>query len=518
MSVQASQSGRRGRAGESRRMGRLYLAAFALFLAVYGLTSQRGPSWQDGGMFQWRILNFDLVGRLGLALSHPTLIAVGKVFSWIPLGRLAWRLNMVSAVFGAIAVANVTLLVRRLVPDRPLAAWVAGGVLGVAHTMWWLATMCECQTMFLAFFTLELNLLVWLVRRPRIWVAGLLGLASGLAWATHNFALLALPAYGLIVLGLCVRRSLKWRALALMIACWLVGAAPLLWLMAQQAAGGGIVAAVDSALFGGGYHGSVLALRARSVMMGGGYVLYNFPNLALPLMLVGLWRMRGKLPLALTCALGWFALIYFVFAIRYDVPDQFSFFLPFYAMVAVLAGLGLGWLRREDTRRRVGRAAAITIVITPLVYLVAPMVWKALDLPIPGRKDLLHRDPVSYWQQPWKHFEDSADRFARDALNEVPRGSTILADSTAYHPLKWQQRVAGLRADVNVRPLGYATPESMPVGTENVFVVSDLPGYFPRWLGKVATLRRDRDNGEVLFSVVWNEGRGPEPDDPEGQP
>ena len=275
-------------------MGRLYLAAFALFLAVYGLTSQRGPSWQDGGMFQWRILNFDLVGRLGLALSHPTLIAVGKVFSWIPLGRLAWRLNMVSAVFGAIAVANVTLLVRRLVPDRPLAAWVAGGVLGVAHTMWWLATMCECQTMFLAFFTLELNLLVWLVRRPRIWVAGLLGLASGLAWATHNFALLALPAYGLIVLGLCVRRSLKWRALALMIACWLVGAAPLLWLMAQQAAGGGIVAAVDSALFGGGYHGSVLALRARSVMMGGGYVLYNFPNLALPLMLVTLGLLAAR--------------------------------------------------------------------------------------------------------------------------------------------------------------------------------------------------------------------------------
>ena len=293
----------------------------------------------------------------------------------------------------------------------------------------------------------------------------------------------------------------------------------MLWLIAQQAAGGGILAAIKSALFGGagggtgGYQRAIMAVRAGSLIRGGGYILYNFPNLALPLMLVGLWRMRGKLPLALACALGWFALIYFVFAIRYDVPDQFSFFLPFYVMVAVLAGLGLGWLRREGAARWAGRAAMITVVITPLVYLVAPMAWKALHLPIPGRKDLFYRDPVSYWQQPWKHSEDSAVRFARDALDQVPHGSTILADGTAYHPLKWQQRVGGRRADVNVRPLGYA----MPVGTENVFVVSNLPKYFPKWLGSVATFRRNRDKGEVLFSVVWNEGLGRAPDDPEEQ-
>ena len=511
MGADGRQSGPPRRRGGPGGLCRLYLAVFLLFGLIYGLTAQRGPSWQDGGLFQWRILDFDLTGRLGLALSHPALILVGKVFSLIPFGPPAWRLNLLSAVFGAVAVANVALLVRRLAPHRTAAAWVAAGFLGVAHTAWWLATICECQTMFLALFTLELNLLVSLVRRPRAVVAALLGLVGGLAWSTHNFALLALPAYGLIVLHLCFRGSLKWRGLAAMIACWLLGAAPMLWLIAWEAWGpapGGIAAAVDSALFGSGFHRAVFAIRGRNVIMGGGYILYNFPNLALPLMVLALLRLRRKLPGALACALGYLTLIYFLFAIRYDVPDQFSFFLPFYAMAAVLAGLGLGWLPRPRLARWAGRAAAITVAMTPLVYLAAPIVWKTFLLPIPGRKDLAYRDPVNYWVQPWKHSEDSAERFARDALTQVPRGATIFADGTSYYPLKWRQRVAGRRADVKVRRLGQATPQRLPVGTENVFIVSNLPNYCPEWLREAATLRRDPrkddpDKKEVLFRVVW---------------
>ena len=85
----------------------LYVAVLATVLAIYALTAQRGPAWQDSGIFQWRILRFDLVGWLGLALSHPLLILLGKAFGQLPLGPLAWRINLVSAVCGALATANV---------------------------------------------------------------------------------------------------------------------------------------------------------------------------------------------------------------------------------------------------------------------------------------------------------------------------------------------------------------------------------------------------------------------------
>ncbi|MCD6303441.1 MAG: DUF2723 domain-containing protein, partial [Planctomycetes bacterium] len=117
-------------------LARLYPAVLGLFLLVYAATAQRGCAWQDSGIFQWRILTGDLTGRLGLALAHPLLILLGEAFSRLPLGPPAWRMNMVSAVFGAVAAANVAALVRRLRPERPAAAWLAAGFYGLAHTPW----------------------------------------------------------------------------------------------------------------------------------------------------------------------------------------------------------------------------------------------------------------------------------------------------------------------------------------------------------------------------------------------
>ena len=98
--------GSRGGAG-------LYLAVLGMMLALYAATTQQGPAWQDSGIFQWRILNFDLAGELGLALAHPLLIMLGKAMSFLPFGPPAFRMNLISAICGAVATANVAMLVRR---------------------------------------------------------------------------------------------------------------------------------------------------------------------------------------------------------------------------------------------------------------------------------------------------------------------------------------------------------------------------------------------------------------------
>jgi hypothetical protein len=74
----------------------------AIMLALYAATTQQGWAWQDSGIFQWRILNFNLTGRLGLALAHPLLILLGKAMSWLPLGAPAFRINLLSALGGAV--------------------------------------------------------------------------------------------------------------------------------------------------------------------------------------------------------------------------------------------------------------------------------------------------------------------------------------------------------------------------------------------------------------------------------
>jgi len=487
-----------------------YLAVLVVFFGLYAATAQRGCAWQDSGIYQWRILRFDLTGRLGLALSHPLLILLGRAFSAVPAGPVAWRMNLVSAVFAALAAANVFLLVRRLVPDRPASAWFAAGVFGLAHTTWWLATICESQAVFVALFTAEVNVLLSLVRRPRGHLVLLLGGLNGLALTAHNLALLAAAIHGLVVIGLCLRRRLRWHAVGLLGVGWAVGAAGLLVMVAHLAADVGPRQAVESALFGQRWKGDVLGGSLRAVLMGGGYVLYNFPNAALPLAGLGLAALRRRPGKAEARALAGFAGIFLLFAIRYTVVDQFMFFLPFYAMVAALAGVGFGRLAARPDRRWAA-GALLTVLLGPMLYAAMPTVAGGLGLRLPGRKDLPFRNHARYWLSPWKGGEDSAGRFASAVLKHCPGDGVVIADGTSLYPLLWTREMAGSRGRCVLLATDQATRENIPFGRPNVFVVSREPGYYPAWFSGVASLA-EHGRERILFRVVWRRRQGGSPD------
>ena len=91
-----------------------YLLGLAAVLVLYGITVAPGPLWQDSGMAQVRVLRHDLYGSLGLALSHPLYYVLAIAFQVLPFAESAFKTNLVSAVFGAVTVANVLLIVRLL--------------------------------------------------------------------------------------------------------------------------------------------------------------------------------------------------------------------------------------------------------------------------------------------------------------------------------------------------------------------------------------------------------------------
>jgi hypothetical protein len=282
----------------------------------------------------------------------------------------------------------------------------------------------------------------------------------------------------------------------------------MLAIVARQAAEAGLIPAVRSALFGNGWQADVLGGSAAAVRMGAGCILYNFPNAALVLAAAGVWAFR-KAPLRPLrwCFCGLTG-IYLAFAIRYPVMDQFMFFVPFYAMVAVLAGVGLGSLK-PGTYRWAAPVALAGLLAAPALYAAMPSIARSAHLPVPGRKDLPFRDPLRYWLSPWKGGENSAGLFARAALGDVPAGGVIIADGTSLYPLLWTRRIDGLGR--NVELLEGASREQIPPGTPNVFAVSATPGYYPPWLAEAALL--EKAPGQVLYSVVWRKaatgGGGP---------
>jgi len=481
---------------------KLYLGTFAVFLALYASTAQRGVAWQDSGMFQLRCIDLQIRSEMGLALSHPLLIVLGKLFSLLPFGALAWRINLVAAVAGALTVANIALLVRRLAPHRRAAALIAAGTFGLAHTPWWLATVAESQLLFTALFTLNLHVAVSLVRRPREGLVVLLGLINGLALTAHNLSLLAAPVWAGIVLSLASRRDLRWRSLVWLTGAWAVGASAYLAMIVSRATEVGAGAAVHSALFGELWVEEVFAATGRRFTLGLACVVLNFPNLTLPLAAVGLWVSWKRLPRALAAAATVLTVMYFLFAVRYEVPDQFMFFLPFYAMAAVLAGVAVGELCPVGRRRWLIVAAAAGVLLAPALLAVAPRVCEKLDVQPPGRKDLAYRDAVTYWLHPWKCGEDSAERYAREAILEAPAGAIVLTDSTIWPPLRWMQRVEGRSEDVTLVLRTWTISAESLVGRDDVFVAATRRNSYPRGLEKLAEFRKDTPES-LLYRVIW---------------
>ena len=111
-----------------------YCAVLLAVGGLYAISCAPGAVWQDSGLIQYRVWHHDIEGRLGLALSHPLyyLLAIGA--AGIPLGEFGHRVNLLSAMAGAVAVANLYLLVR-LWLGRDFPAVMAAVTLAVSHTI-----------------------------------------------------------------------------------------------------------------------------------------------------------------------------------------------------------------------------------------------------------------------------------------------------------------------------------------------------------------------------------------------
>jgi hypothetical protein len=180
--------------GLSRSDGWLALAAGIMSLLLYLHTLAPGLLPGDSGEFQALSV---LLGN-----THPTGYAVylllARPFTWLPLGDVAYRVNLFSAVMAALTVA-VTYLAGKLLTGRSWAALFGASVLAVSPTFWSQALIAEVYTPGAAFLVaVLLFLLAWDVsgRRRDLFLAGLLG---GLSLGVHLSVALLAPAVALFL-------------------------------------------------------------------------------------------------------------------------------------------------------------------------------------------------------------------------------------------------------------------------------------------------------------------------------
>ena len=471
-----------------------YAALFFGFTLLYVLTAQRGVGWQDSGEFQYRILSGDYRWFSGIARAHPLYILLARSFvSFFPRELSFYAVNLFSGVGLAVAIAWAAASVFRLTRSVR-ALLVTATLLGFSHMPWWMATVAEVYTWSLAFLMAEIYCVVrYYEERKSGWLIVLFGL-NGAHWAIHNFALIGLPVYGLMLMG---SLSGTWQKrlvrLATVGVVWcLAGGLVLGQALGMLSEGVSIRETVTSVLFGDAYERQVLGLGGM-----------NFP----------LWKMNmalGGLSLANPCWLfsilglirrrnfgeRWWlvalTVLHVFFWVRYYVPDQATFLLPTLGLLSVWGGIGVASLERLT-----GRMFALVLAVGVVCTVCCPeVVGRAAErgwFAVRRARVVPFRDEVTYWARPWKQSEDSAERFVVAVYGVLGKGDVLLADSTTAGPLMAVREAGCRRADWRL-----VTPWVRLDDTElhrllseperRVFVVSPMRGYMSAALEKWGTV------------------------------
>jgi hypothetical protein len=420
----------------------IFLGTFLL----YAFTACDQIQWLDSGEFVLRVVNHELNIPGDSVRAHPLHFWLCTAFaSMLPL-KPPFAMALVSALGGALTVANVYAVVK-LLSRRNDAAILAALGLALAHSFWRFSGYVEVYTLTAASLTAEMWALVeWdLKRRPK-WLV-LMFLANGIGLANHDLALLSLPVSGIVLLIALFRRETGWGTAWLGLLAWLVGASPFLGLVAYEAYHLTAVEAIHSALVGkwaGEIAGEHLLLTYFATSLA--FTALSFPNLMLPAAVLGVIRGRRRVPPISYFALTAATAIQLIFVLRYGVIDQYTFLVPVYALIAVLSGLGFAvmmttWPPRA--RRWVIGVSVASVLLTPLVYISAAKVTRHFHLLGRYARHKPYRDDYRYLFLPWGRGENSAELMSRQAMDLAgPDGMIIVEDAMGGFAVRYQLHMA----------------------------------------------------------------------------
>lgn len=300
--------------------------------------------------------------------GYPTYAMLAHLFTYLPFGEVAWRVNLASAVFGALAVAVVYLLCRRLGAGR-LGAAAGALAFGVSETLWGQAVIAEVYTLHVLFISLFLfALLLWRERRREVRGDRYLLLAAflgGLAMTNHLTSLFLLPSALAFVAVVDARKLLSPLLVLKGAGLFLAGLLPYLYLplrasmdppLVDEGPGGNPsrLSGFLDLVSGGDFTGRMFVfgpaeLPGRLAVFAG-HLVDNLNPALLALAAVGVvyLALRDRAAFAL---LGSVFALNLAYALEYDIEDLEIYFVPTYLplclALAVGAGAVLGWVRER---------------------------------------------------------------------------------------------------------------------------------------------------------------------------
>lgn len=423
------------------------LVAISLF-ALYAATAPRTIALEDDGLF--------VLSSYFLGVEHPPGFPLytlfGKLSTLLPFGSVAYRVHLLSGLFGGLACGLLWMCARTLLEPR-LAAYVAAFALGLSPVFWSQALIAEVYTFNTVFFAGVLYLGLRACppgagggtaaggQALLPWMALLFGLSLSNHWP---LMLLVAPAFAILLWPL-HRDAL--RGLVKLLVLLVLGLTPYGWLVLRSWMAvpinfdGPLESLAEFWFFvsRAGYahvDQSVSADwldRLKFARFMGAQLFHQFAVLGTALAAAGFavqWRALGaRVAVALTTAflMPSFVLL-LMLGFNYDAIGKHTFHvypLPSYAVLALWMALGVAWLAERFALRP---AAAVACGAAPLLIMAA----------LGARSNLL----ADY---------DWAARYADAVLGTVPKDAIVFARGDAdLLPLSYFHLIENSRPDITL--------------------------------------------------------------------
>ncbi len=416
----------------------LFSLTSGLSFLAYVVTLAPTITWENNGADSGDLATAVAVNGVPHPSGYPTYLLLGELVTLGASGDIAYRLNGMSAVFAALTVGLLALLIFETLPTdenetNRRVKWVISGVpallFAFSSLFWSQAVITEVYALNAFFTVILLYLAIKIQPNNQYWLILIVALMVGLSMGNHLSILLLLPT-------LVLSANIKWQWSVLLTAFIGFGIGLSVYLIIP------IRAATHPPL----NWGNAVTLSEFWWLISGQLYrpfVFGLPLSAIPLRLFGIFQLLMSTFLGIGVLIGGWGLIkrkndspklvyasmvgvgfISIYAIGYNTTDSFIYLIPTLALFTVWVGWG-GYHLIQSVPKSFETTSLIIIILLPFLAFI-----------------------LNFSEQRFRQ-DDTAITYAQQTLNQTPNRAIILTERDDQTFALWYVHYAlGVRPDV----------------------------------------------------------------------